>query len=69
MIGLISIEIFGYKDERAREAAKNLGIAMQITNIMRDLKEDFLADRVYIPTEDLEFYGYSEEDLINSVVL
>ena len=68
VIGLISIEIFGYKDERAREAAKSLGIAMQITNIMRDLKEDFLADRVYIPTEDLEFYGYSEEDLKNSVI-
>ena len=67
VIGLISIEIFGYRDERAKQAAKDLGIAMQITNILRDLQEDMLTGRVYLPLEDLEFYEYSEIELANSI--
>ncbi|MBI2856501.1 MAG: presqualene diphosphate synthase HpnD [Chloroflexi bacterium] len=63
-VGLICIEIFGYKDPRAREHAIDLGIAMQLTNILRDIQEDLERDRIYIPLEDMERFGYSEEALL-----
>jgi 15-cis-phytoene synthase len=62
-VGLICIEIFGYESPRTREYAVNLGLALQLTNILRDLKEDSARGRVYIPLEDLERFGYSEQDL------
>src|SRR6185503_10173038 len=62
-VGLICIEIFGYESPRTREYAVNLGLALQLTNILRDLKEDVARGRIYIPLEDLERYGYSQEDL------
>jgi phytoene synthase len=62
-VGLICIEIFGYDSPRTREYAVNLGLAMQLTNILRDLKEDISRGRIYIPLEDLERFGYSEKDL------
>ncbi|MFP5261859.1 MAG: presqualene diphosphate synthase HpnD [Blastocatellia bacterium] len=62
-VGLICVEIFGYESARTREYAVNLGLALQLTNILRDLKEDISRDRVYIPLEDLERFGYSERDL------
>jgi phytoene synthase len=62
-VGLICVEIFGYESARTREYAVNLGLALQLTNILRDLKEDIARDRVYIPLEDLERFGYSEQDL------
>ena len=62
-VGLICIEIFEYESPRTREYAVNLGIALQLTNIMRDLKEDISLGRIYIPLEDLERFGYSEHDL------
>jgi phytoene synthase len=62
-VGLICIEVFGYQSVRAREYAINLGLALQLTNIMRDLKEDIARGRVYIPLEDLERFGYSEKDM------
>src|SRR5215216_5668287 len=62
-VGLICIEIFGYESARTREYAVNLGLAMQLTNILRDLKEDIARGRIYIPLEDLERFGYSEQDL------
>jgi phytoene synthase len=62
-VGLICIEIFGYESPRTREYAVNLGLALQLTNILRDLKEDVARGRIYIPLEDLERFGYSEEDL------
>src|SRR5215216_2762975 len=62
-VGLISIEIFGYESPRTREYAVNLGLALQLTNILRDLKEDVARGRVYIPIEDLERFGYSQSDL------
>jgi len=65
IVGLISIEIFGYKNERAREYAKNLGIALQLTNIMRDVKEDAERGRIYLPKEDLERFKVSEKDLFD----
>jgi phytoene synthase len=62
-VGLISIEIFGYESARTREYAVNLGLALQLTNVLRDLKEDISRGRIYIPLEDLERFGYSEDDL------
>ena len=62
-VGLICIEIFEYESPRTREYAVNLGIALQLTNIIRDLKDDLALGRIYIPLEDLERFGYSERDL------
>jgi phytoene synthase len=67
-VGLISIEIFGYRGgERAREHAVDLGIALQLTNILRDLREDAGRDRIYIPQEDLARFGYRETELLAGV--
>lgn len=68
VVGLICIEIFGYDDPKAREHAVDLGIAMQLTNILRDVKEDAGIGRIYLPLDDLERFGYSEIDLMNNVV-
>ena len=68
VVGLICIEIFGYREPKAREYAVDMGIALQLTNIMRDLKEDAERDRIYIPKEDLDRFGYSEDDLMRGVV-
>ncbi|HLG14603.1 MAG TPA: presqualene diphosphate synthase HpnD [Blastocatellia bacterium] len=62
-VGLICIEIFGYESPRTREYAVNLGLALQLTNILRDLKEDIERDRIYVPLDELERFGYSEDDL------
>ncbi|MBM3933232.1 MAG: phytoene/squalene synthase family protein [SAR202 cluster bacterium] len=66
--GLISIEIFGYTGEEARQRAIDLGIAMQLTNILRDLKEDAARDRIYIPQDELAGAGYSEAELKRGVM-
>ncbi|HTX18533.1 MAG TPA: presqualene diphosphate synthase HpnD [Bacteroidota bacterium] len=63
-VGLICTEIFGYKNEGAKEYAINLGIALQLTNILRDIKQDAVKGRIYLPLEDLERFGYSEEELL-----
>jgi phytoene synthase len=63
-VGLASIEIFGYSDLRARDYAVNLGIALQLTNIMRDLKTDAERGRIYLPLDELRRFGYAEDDLI-----
>lgn len=63
-VGLICIEIFGYDDPAAVEYAVDLGIAMQLTNIMRDIKEDADRDRIYIPLDDIARFGYSERELM-----
>jgi phytoene synthase len=55
--------VWGFSDRAAIPAAEDCGIAFQLTNILRDLKEDMLRDRVYLPEEDLERFGYSVEDL------
>ena len=64
-VGLICIEIFGYDDPVASEYAVDLGIAMQLTNVMRDVKEDADRDRIYLPLDDIDQFGYSEQDLMN----
>lgn len=66
-VGLICAEIFGYHHERTKQYAINLGIALQLTNILRDIKLDAKHGRIYLPREDLLRFGYSENDLMNSV--
>ncbi len=66
-VGLMSIEIFGYKNESAKNYAVNLGYALQLTNILRDVKKDADYGRIYLPQEDLQKFGYSENELLNSV--
>ena len=60
---MICTEIFGYKHEGAKEYAVNLGIALQLVNILRDVQSDAERGRIYLPHEDLERFGYSEEDI------
>jgi phytoene synthase len=67
-VGLMCIEIFGCRGPQAREYATHLGLALQITNIIRDVKDDLARGRVYLPSEDLERFGCSEADLRAGVV-
>lgn len=66
-VGLMSIEIFGYKNISTREFAINLGLALQMTNILRDIKKDASIGRIYIPLEDLKKFNYSEEELFANI--
>jgi len=66
-VGLMTIPIFGYKKKLTIKYAENLGIALQLTNIIRDIKTDALAGRIYIPQEDLEKFNYSEKELLDNV--
>jgi phytoene synthase len=63
-VGLASIEIFGYDDPRTREYAAELGLALQLTNILRDVGPDAARDRLYLPLEDLARFGVEEEPLV-----
>ncbi len=65
VVGLMTIEIFGYENKEAFEYAIDLGIGMQLTNILRDVKEDAERNRIYIPQNDLKNFNYSEDDLLN----
>lgn len=65
VVGLISIEIFGHKYEATKDYAINLGYALQLTNILRDIKIDKDRGYIYIPQEDLERFGITEQDIIN----
>jgi 15-cis-phytoene synthase len=62
-VGLICLEIFGYRDPGARQYAIDLGVALQLTNILRDVPEDLRRGRVYLPQEDLRAHGVTEADL------
>jgi 15-cis-phytoene synthase len=62
-VGLICLEIFGYEDPRARQYATDLGVALQLTNILRDVPGDLAQGRLYIPLEDLRRHGATEQDL------
>lgn len=67
IVGLISIEIFGYKYEQTKEYAVNLGYALQLTNILRDIKHDKDRGYVYLPKADMAKFKYTEADLLNEV--
>ena len=62
-VGLICIEIFGYRDASARDYAVALGIALQLTNIVRDIPTDLRNGRVYLPAEDLRRFNCTDRDL------
>ena len=62
-VGLVSIEIFGYRNPRCKEYALELGLALQVTNIIRDVGQDLHAGRIYLPQEDLGRCNYSETEL------
>lgn len=62
-VGLCAIEIFGYTDARARQYAVDLGVALQLTNILRDVGADARAGRVYLPRADLRAHGVTPDDL------
>jgi squalene synthase HpnC len=61
-VGLTCTHIFGFRDPRALELAEKLGLAFQLTNIIRDVREDFQIGRVYLPEEDLIRYGVNKAD-------
>lgn len=65
-VGLMCRQIFGYKNESTREYAVNLGIALQLTNILRDVKDDAARGRIYLPLEDMRRFGVTEEDILSS---
>ena len=65
VVGLITIEIFGYKHEETKNYAINLGYALQLTNILRDIKVDKAKNYIYLPLEDLERFNYSEQDIFD----
>jgi phytoene synthase len=67
VVGLMCIEIFGYRNPKAKDYAVNLGVALQLTNIMRDLKVDAEGGRIYLPQEELARFGYREEELLRGV--
>jgi phytoene synthase len=62
-VGLVCLRIFGYSDEKAERYAEHCGIAFQLTNILRDVREDSIMGRTYLPAEDLDKFGYSAEEL------
>ncbi len=65
VVGLVCIRIFGYKDPAAEPLAERCGLAFQLTNIIRDVKEDAAMGRVYLPEEDLARFGLSAEEVQN----
>ena len=66
VVGLLSAEIFGYQDRRTLEYAADLGMAFQLTNIIRDVGEDARRNRIYLPLDEIERYGVSLADISGS---
>jgi phytoene synthase len=68
VVGLIMLKIFGSSSPAAEERAVELGVAMQLTNILRDIREDYERGRVYLPREELRRFGVSDDGLRNGIV-
>lgn len=66
VVGLMTTEIFGYSDASALAEAVDLGIAMQLTNIIRDVKEDAARGRIYLPLDELSGFGVQESDVLEA---
>ncbi len=64
VVGLLSVEIFGYQDRNTLKYAENLGMALQLTNIIRDVREDAERGRIYLPQEDLQKFNVKTDDLL-----
>jgi phytoene synthase len=67
-VGLVCLQIFGFGEERAKKFAEQCGIAFQLTNILRDVKEDAEMGRIYLPVEDLRKFDYTPEELQRGVM-
>lgn len=67
-VGLCCIHVWGFRDERAKSLAIECGLALQLTNILRDLGEDASLGRTYLPTEDLQRFGYTADELRRQVI-
>ena len=67
-VGLICVKVFGCTSDRARDYALNLGVALQLTNILRDIKDDLSRGRVYLPLDDLRAAGCTVDDLVRGEV-
>ena len=65
-VGLMSAEIFGYSDPATRAYARDLGIAFQLTNIIRDVGEDARRGRIYLPQDELDRFGVSAADILDA---
>ena len=63
-VGLVCIEVFGHRAESARDYAVDLGIAFQLTNILRDVREDAGRGRIYLPLDDLQRFACREDELL-----
>ncbi len=68
VVGLMMCRVVGVRSEEATPHAEALGVAMQLTNFLRDVKEDWARGRVYLPLEDLDRFGYAEEELGRGIV-
>ncbi|AJP48488.1 phytoene synthase [Rugosibacter aromaticivorans] len=66
IVGLLAAEIFGYTDRRTLKYAHDLGLAFQLTNIIRDVGEDARRGRIYLPQEDLARFGVTESDILQA---
>jgi phytoene synthase len=66
-VGLCCVHVFGFQDPKALELAPKLGIAFQLTNILRDIPEDYSMGRVYLPEEDLNRFGCTASDFASNV--
>ena len=66
VVGLLLVEIFGYSDRQTLKYAHDLGLAFQLTNIIRDVGEDARRDRIYLPLDELQQFGVTEDDILNS---
>jgi len=66
VVGLIAVGIFGYRDARTREYARLLGIAFQLTNIIRDVGEDTRKNRIYLPMDELRAHGVPAADILEA---
>lgn len=65
VVGLLAAEIFGYQDRHTLKYAHQLGLAFQLTNILRDVREDAQRDRIYLPLDELARFGVSEQDILS----
>ena len=63
-VGVLSLYVFGFRDPAAVRHAEDLGVAMQVVNIMRDVQEDSLRDRIYLPADEMATHGVTEADIM-----
>jgi len=66
VVGLLAASIFGYNNPKTREYAESLGLAFQLTNIIRDVREDARKGRIYVPADEMERFGVSAAEILNA---